>query len=180
MIGNIYFIRYPVTGWVKIGYATEVKKRFIGLQVSCPEKLVLEAQIPGTHAQEQALHRVITGPRRGEWFAGYWIADELVQKAKDGVDADSLIAFAKERCESIENNIAKSKRTALLAGWAKIANDPLAKDHMRAMCRAKLIEEGADNLLTAEAKAYDPDLSWIDHIPPKARRATRKIYGVAA
>ena len=67
--GNIYFIQCQDTGPIKIGYATNVKRRFSEIQVNCPYTLKLLAFAPGSKLWEDALHQEYRKINtRGEWF----------------------------------------------------------------------------------------------------------------
>lgn len=65
----VYFIRNTRSGAVKIGSATDPRKRLVGLQTGCPDTLELVGAIPGGRVQEKAMHRMFKQFRlRGEWF----------------------------------------------------------------------------------------------------------------
>jgi len=54
---------------VKIGFSSNVAKRFHELQSANPEKLVLYAAIPGSYGLEKLFHQVLAPwNERGEWF----------------------------------------------------------------------------------------------------------------
>lgn len=73
----VYFVQSEHGGPVKIGFAEDVAKRMMQLQVSRPDKLVLLASMPGTVRDEADLHRRFVHLReRGEWFTG---TQELMQ-----------------------------------------------------------------------------------------------------
>lgn len=67
MTPEIYFIRCE--DYVKIGIGYTPSDRIGTLQVGCPFELVMIGTIPGTIAEELALHRRFASMRiRGEWF----------------------------------------------------------------------------------------------------------------
>lgn len=71
--GFVYFI--AGSGAVKIGYSSKPNQRLQALQKSTPNSLTLLKAVPGTVADEKALHRrFATYQIRGEWFRH---ADEL-------------------------------------------------------------------------------------------------------
>jgi hypothetical protein len=65
----VYFIQAGEGGPVKIGFANNPYERVAGLQTGHPEVLRLRAIMPGSAADEAALHQRFSGTRiRGEWF----------------------------------------------------------------------------------------------------------------
>jgi hypothetical protein len=64
---NTYFIQGRMTEFIKIGKASDVKKRLLALRIGSPDELVLLAQIDGD--QERKLHKRFSADRHhGEWF----------------------------------------------------------------------------------------------------------------
>ena len=62
-------MRLNGTGPVKIGYASDVKKRISGIGTSSHKKPVLVASMPGTMKTESQLHSKFAKLRiKGEWF----------------------------------------------------------------------------------------------------------------
>ena len=67
----IYFIKNTVFQAIKIGYSAKPAKRLAGLQTASPHRLILLGTIPGSEADEQALHAQFAMHRlEGEWFCG--------------------------------------------------------------------------------------------------------------
>jgi hypothetical protein len=68
-MGFIYFLQSSKSGYIKIGYSADVRSRFLNLQRSNPEELVLLGVMEGSLADEKLLHEVF-GPWRwrGEWY----------------------------------------------------------------------------------------------------------------
>jgi hypothetical protein len=69
-LGYIYVVRTEGAPYVKIGFTQDVRKRRIAqLQAANPLRLILERWIPGSEADECALHQRFAADRvRGEWF----------------------------------------------------------------------------------------------------------------
>ena len=68
MSSVVYFITYE-NGPIKIGVATDVKKRLSGLQTGCPFKLFVLATMAGDNSEEYKLHNKFQHLRlNGEWF----------------------------------------------------------------------------------------------------------------
>lgn len=64
-----YFIQQGNDGPIKIGIATDIRKRLWSLQTSTPAPLNLLATIPGKRETETALHAFYASEHlRGEWF----------------------------------------------------------------------------------------------------------------
>ena len=65
---NVYFIECP-GGFVKIGSAVFVQRRFFEIQTASPQDLKLLGSVEGSLRLEHELHRAL-GPfnQRGEWF----------------------------------------------------------------------------------------------------------------
>lgn len=69
--GRIYFIQGRETLRIKIGYSKNPPSRLAELQTAANERLALLGSIPGTIAEEKALHRKFAEYRCvGEWFTG--------------------------------------------------------------------------------------------------------------
>lgn len=65
----VYMIRAGRHGPVKIGHSKDVKKRFVELQVSNHERLVVLRQLEGGKAEEALLHeRFSDHVQRGKWY----------------------------------------------------------------------------------------------------------------
>jgi hypothetical protein len=101
----IYFIQDTTTGYIKIGYSKDPKKRLEKLEASTPHDLVLLGAIQGGLEHEAKLHKRFTqhGLKR-EWFKGEILQEVLNIIAMDGatpqrqeanviVAGDSDIAF---------------------------------------------------------------------------------------
>jgi len=67
--GYVYFVRIGVFGPIKIGFATNVKKRLYHLQTGCPEELRLLCSIKTNIKTEREIHFAFRDINiRGEWF----------------------------------------------------------------------------------------------------------------
>lgn len=67
--GQVYFIQASDSGYIKIGWSTDVAARVESLQMGFPEKLQLLLAFKGTRAMEKQLHEKFVSYRvRGEWF----------------------------------------------------------------------------------------------------------------
>ena len=65
--GMIYFVRTRKA--IKIGYATDLKKRLTQLQVGNSNPLKVMLTVPGSKEDEALLHHLLREHRiRGEWF----------------------------------------------------------------------------------------------------------------
>lgn len=68
-IGFVYFIEAPETGRLKIGHSGSPKYRMESIQSMSPVKLRMIGVIPGSIADEKALHARFSAYRtHGEWF----------------------------------------------------------------------------------------------------------------
>lgn len=68
-VGTIYFVRASNTTRVKIGWASDLKRRLSELQTASPFKLKLLASFAGTMGDEQQLHLRFREDRlHREWF----------------------------------------------------------------------------------------------------------------
>lgn len=66
-LGNVYFIEGG--GFLKIGFAGDVRSRLRELQTSCPHTLAILHSHPGTKFTERQLHQKFSALRSsGEWF----------------------------------------------------------------------------------------------------------------
>lgn len=65
--GLIYVVGYD--DYVKIGFTKDLRKRMSQLQTACPQRLHAHHTLPGTIANEQALHKSFAKSRlTNEWF----------------------------------------------------------------------------------------------------------------
>lgn len=65
----IYFIQSELGGPIKIGRATDLAKRLVGLATGRPDTLTVLASFSGTVADERTLHSRLAPYRaKGEWF----------------------------------------------------------------------------------------------------------------
>lgn len=92
--GTIYFISCDYADFpIKIGFATELRKRLHGIQTSLPYEVVLLAQMPGNRRFERRLFRQFEEFRlRGEWFRRV----EPLLRTIDLVKADRPIQWRPE------------------------------------------------------------------------------------
>lgn len=66
-VDRVYFIRCQ--DFVKIGYATDVRRRLAAIQISSPYEVTLLAECKGGSRLECELHKRFAAHRvRGEWF----------------------------------------------------------------------------------------------------------------
>jgi hypothetical protein len=68
---SVYFIRIKDTTMVKVGYAGDVTRRLVNLQVACPLQLevMFQIQTPRAEEYERKFHQALAASRvRGEWF----------------------------------------------------------------------------------------------------------------
>ncbi len=66
---QVYFIRAGKGGPVKIGYTTNLKRRFLDIGQGIPDEPILEATLPGGRELELKLHQALAEHRRrNEWF----------------------------------------------------------------------------------------------------------------
>lgn len=66
----VYFVAAERSRLIKIGFASDIKNRFLSLSRSGPEPLRLVAIMPGTITAERQLHRRYSVERlHGEWFS---------------------------------------------------------------------------------------------------------------
>jgi hypothetical protein len=65
----VYFIQAGENGLIKIGFAKNVAKRLVKMQVDCPVPLRVIGVLQGERADEAGAHKRFAGDRaRGEWF----------------------------------------------------------------------------------------------------------------
>lgn len=80
--GHIYFVQAS-SGYVKIGFAVDVKSRLAGLQTSHHVQLKLLHSMPGTTYQERQLHEKYADLRvNGEWFRLAGALKKFLSQAK--------------------------------------------------------------------------------------------------
>lgn len=67
--GSVYFLRLGDEGPIKIGFAQDLSRRLSSMRTGTPQEVVLLAAMPGTLADEEALHaRFAHLRRKREWF----------------------------------------------------------------------------------------------------------------
>lgn len=68
-LGYVYFLQDKSTGYIKIGFSTQLEKRIKALGTGLPEKPELLARIKAYAHEEARYHTMFCGDRiRGEWF----------------------------------------------------------------------------------------------------------------
>jgi hypothetical protein len=84
----IYFARCEdMNGYIKIGRATNPRKRISDLRNGCPYEVILLATLPGGLLREKILHRRFEASRiRGEWFSP---SPELMEVIASGLSQGS-------------------------------------------------------------------------------------------
>jgi hypothetical protein len=101
---SVYFITCRTANAVKIGSSGDPHLRVREIQIGCPGKVRLEAILPGSIAEEKALHRRFADHRtQGEWFNITPVIEAMIAanpaKPKDVQGAplsDAFIARAAE------------------------------------------------------------------------------------
>jgi hypothetical protein len=148
MSGFVYFISYGETGWVKIGYATEIKSRLTALQCSSPEKLTVEATIPANPKHERLLHKIL-GRHRGrrEWFRPCELISLIIEFAIRGDTAEQIIAFAKDPPAPPE-----MQRQREVLQWTRWVNDETLPDLWRDRYRQWLLDDYGIQLLAQQTE----------------------------
>lgn len=92
---TIYFLQRGEDGLIKIGFTDRnARRRRSEVQVGCPEKIRVLAEVLGTLDEEQALHKQFESARvRGEWFEPVPELLELINAIVfDGVSIQSWLA----------------------------------------------------------------------------------------
>jgi hypothetical protein len=93
--GRIYFVQAGDDGPIKIGFAQHLETRLAGLRTDSPVPLVLRCSLPGTRADEKAMHR-----RFGDfWLRGEWFNPE-----------PALVAFIAAQGGSVDGDPALPRR----------------------------------------------------------------------
>lgn len=65
----VYLVGMQGEPYVKIGYATELSSRMIGMQVGSPKPMIVHCVFRGSLRAESAMHRELQDHHvRGEWF----------------------------------------------------------------------------------------------------------------
>ena len=80
--GFVYFLQGTSSGWVKIGFTTDLKRRLRTQQGGSPEKLKYIGYMKGTKTDEKKLHKYFEHVRRrGEWFdANFFLMSFVCEK----------------------------------------------------------------------------------------------------
>lgn len=90
MNGHIYIIRGNADRF-KIGFSVDPISRLGTLQISNPDRLILEGTIPGTQEQERQLHLMLDPWRvRGEWFERCPAIEHIISVATKTSDPPAL------------------------------------------------------------------------------------------
>jgi hypothetical protein len=70
LMTDLYFIRNPLVGYIKIGISSNVPQRLKALEFSCGMSLELLRVIPNQGIAESCLHDLFAESRiKGEWFS---------------------------------------------------------------------------------------------------------------
>lgn len=85
----IYFVSSQATNTVKIGYSSNLPKRFIDLQTSSSTQLMLILRFRGNRATERQIHEQLKEHRKfGEWFADGPDVETLIDEISDFICHD--------------------------------------------------------------------------------------------
>jgi hypothetical protein len=83
MEGFVYFIQPTGGGLIKVGYSTNPKSRFRGVQAECPVPLELLGFVPGDRLLEAALHARFSEHRsHNEWFRPAESVRDLLERLR--------------------------------------------------------------------------------------------------
>lgn len=126
-----YVISCPSLGVCKIGYASDVARRFPLIRASAPAPVALVAQRDGTRSLEAAIHRALSGDRvHGEWFRltdrTLSVFETTPQPNSHGatrrtLDGTVVVVRAEEPAATIIRALGGAAAVALAAGTAKTA-----------------------------------------------------------
>lgn len=153
MKGFVYFISYPESGWVKVGYARDVEQRFATLQCSTPESLHVEAFVAANPSHERQLHKAIYGHHRREWFERRYV-EELIELANAGESVETILETARTTKEAAKAKRAAEQDESLLNGWVICALDPDEPAYRRDFLRRLLEEAGEAHRLDGPTPDY--------------------------
>lgn len=95
----VYFIAAP--GRVKIGYTTNIVRRFRNLSTASPDQIRFIGAVEGDRALERALHATLNAFRtNGEWFADTPEVQEVIHRVIAGYPAAEFLAANQKRIVS--------------------------------------------------------------------------------
>jgi len=84
--GYIYFIQMDRIGPIKIGYAKDIKKRLISLQISSPYPLKLLCHYKADVEHEKEWHQAFEFIRlKGEWFLPHPFLLKQIRLVQGGI-----------------------------------------------------------------------------------------------
>lgn len=108
---RVYFVEADGLGLVKIGYALDVRKRFIALMTASPVRLTLLGTLPGGAKLEAAIHAQLADHRaHGEWFHKSAEVLAVVGTAQPAEGQEWLNQAAKVRGAALQEYLGKLKR----------------------------------------------------------------------
>ncbi len=164
----IYFIKNTVVQAIKIGYSAKPARRLAGLQTASPHRLVLLGTIPGSEADEQAMHARFAMHRlEGEWFCGD-IIDEVF----------AILAAPREPVRVVSKQIRNDANdiAIILEGVTVEANDTQTgivdeTTGVRAVCRIPGLRVKSFALTLTER----PDGDSLELAPPREKSSRGKV-----
>lgn len=183
-IGNIYFLESA--GFIKIGFAKDVRARLRGLSTSMPKPGTLIAAVPGSKKFESALHAAASAyHQRGEWFRD---CDEL-RSLIDSVVLNGAMAIGfvepPETPTHFDCEMALTFKSPLGSAFERVNAcldqylGPHVTDKKQRRRVGKIISRSLDSLehLTAPAIASAFDESPINHasLLPKAEQIAARL-----
>lgn len=106
MTGSVYFVQAVDGGPIKIGFSENPLERLRALQMASPASLRLVALVPGSYADEAAVHAHLHAHRlHGEWFTDH----------EDVLDVLRAPLSTLPRAVALRRNIWDEARGAMLA-----------------------------------------------------------------
>lgn len=155
----IYCVQAGTGGPVKIGVASDVRRRVTNLQSANHARLVLLAAFAGGREEECALHKRFATLRvRGEWFAAE------IQHLIDEIRLERLQIDVTKR-KTTKPRIDRGERMAIAAKayWADAAKVAKRRPSTPRPCvRLRYAQERLDRISGAKASYIQDGRRWTD------------------
>lgn len=102
---RVYFIVAGLgeSGYTKVGFSVDVRKRLLALQAACPLALKVVANVPGGREVERAVHDALADRRmHGGWFRGA-VNEAEVEAIIDRLDVGPPASWFRERTSELRS-----------------------------------------------------------------------------
>lgn len=168
----VYLIKCSLTGYTKIGVASDPLSRLKSHQVGCPQKLEMAAVVEGDETLESQLHRAF-GDKwvRGEWFA---LTDQDIRAVISGTVQP--VAIVGHRTLRDVSRVAQRKEARRAQLAARTPRSRIAVVERGSNCLEHVRHWSAEKLANGWT---DQEVAWVVGVTAATVSRWRSALGLA-